>query len=401
MEQTKKSKKVLDIFPWYSGLSRGLLFFTPISTLFLVIARGLSLPQMAMLWVISTLICILLQNSILRIIKKIGNIPSMRIGNLILVLVVLCITFGNYSIIVLGFTLELIGFTFKDMENIVLRNNLIYLNKNEEYIKYRNKAFLVYSIATAIIALVVAYLFNLNYYLPMILCLAFCLLTLFMSFFVTDVKLEKDEKEINRKLDKKILNNRLISGIILSFGIIRACIAMAFANSELLIQYNLQEFFEVTMTVYYFGIIIFSSRVIRIICNMLFNKIHIRFQDKLLYLLPSCLLIALMLLVFSNYAIDNLMIKFVVMGLAYGIIVVMIDAVTAVVEDVVFKNSHSENHQSIITYLSLSYRVFKVIFGLAIALILLNYTLTYVLIFLSILVIIGIAQFKRIYLKIA
>lgn len=70
----------------------------------------------------------------------------------------------------LGFILESIAFVFNDMINIILRNNLKFLNKDNEYIKYKNKSFLLYSVLTAIIALLASYLFNLNHYLPMFLC---------------------------------------------------------------------------------------------------------------------------------------------------------------------------------------------------------------------------------------
>lgn len=42
MNENKKSKRILKILPWYMGLSYGLLFYTPISTLFFTIAKNLS-----------------------------------------------------------------------------------------------------------------------------------------------------------------------------------------------------------------------------------------------------------------------------------------------------------------------------------------------------------------------
>lgn len=400
MEQTNKSKKILKILPWYMGISYGLLFYTPISTLFFTIAKNLSLSQITMLGTISTLIGIISQPFILKIIKKIGNTYSIRIGSLMLLISVLCITFGNFYIIMLGFVLELIAFVFNDMINIILRNNLKLLNRDNEYIKYKNKSFLIYSILTAIIALLASYLFNLNHYLPMFFCAGSCMIIFLMSLFISDVKTISTEK-FKEKSDfgKSILRNKIILNIILFFGIIRSCIALGFSNTELFIQDNLKIFFDITNTTYYFGIIIFISRIVRIISNIIFNKIYIKLREKLIYILPILLLISFVLLIFSYYSISNLLIKFSIMGLAYSIIVVLIDSFNAVIQDTILKNSNSEEHQSVLTYLSLSYKIFKTIFGCCISLILLKYSLIYVLIFLIILVLLGIVQFRKTYLK--
>ena len=98
MDQINKSKKVLKILPWYMGISYGLLFYTPISTLFFTIAKNLNLSQITMLGTISTVISIISQPFILKIMKKIGNTYSVRIGAFMLLISVLCITFGNNNV---------------------------------------------------------------------------------------------------------------------------------------------------------------------------------------------------------------------------------------------------------------------------------------------------------------
>ena len=119
MNENKKSKRILKILPWYMGLSYGLLFYTPISTLFFTIAKNLSPSQITLLGTMSTLLCILLQPLLLKIIKKINNLLSVRIGSILLLLSVLLITFGNFYMIMIGIILETIAFTFKDMINII------------------------------------------------------------------------------------------------------------------------------------------------------------------------------------------------------------------------------------------------------------------------------------------
>lgn len=404
MNQNQKSERILKIFPWYSGLSEGTLFYTAISTLFLTIVKGLTSSQIAMVGTISTLSCILIQRIILKIIKKIGNNNSIKLGSFLLIASVICITFGDFYGIIIGNVLELIAFTFKNMENIILKNNLYFLNKGEQYIKYKNKAFLVYSIATAIIALVASQLFTLNHYLPMGFCIMFCIITFIMSFFVNDVKLEKEFVNVKDKKQEvnnlKILSNKSIIFMIILFGIIRTCIALGFNNTQLFIQYDLQDYFDLTKTTYYLGIIIFASRIVRIISNMSFDAIHKKFKDSLIFLIPISLLISFLLLIISHFKIENLLFKFTFMGISYGIILYIIDSFTAVVQDVLLTRSPENKHQSVLTYLTFSYNLFRTAFGFIVSLILLKYELMYVFIFLIILVSIGIIGMRKMYLKI-
>lgn len=399
MNENKKSKRILKILPWYMGLSYGLLFYTPISTLFFTIAKNLSPSQITLLGTISTLLCILLQPLLLKIIKKINNVLSVRIGSILLLLSVLLITFGNFYMIMIGIILETIAFTFKDMINIILRNNLIYAFKSDEYIKYKNKSFLIYSIATAIIALVVGYLFNLNYYIPMICCMICCTIIIIMSLFIDDIKTENVEEKSNNSYSKIIIKNKMIINIILFFGLIRTCIALGFNNSELFIQQELKYFFNIAKTTYYFSLIVFVSRIVRILSNLCLNKIYLKLREKLLILLPSLLMISFGFIVFSHYLIDNLLIKFLIMCLSYSIVVALIDFFTSVIQDTVLDKTSSSEQQAALTYLSLSYKVFKVIFGLFVSLILLRYSLVYVLIFLIVLILVGMIFFSKTYKK--
>lgn len=403
MEQKQKSEKILRLFPWYSGLSEGTLFYTAVSTLFLTIVKGLSASQITMVGTIATLSCILLQKIILKIIKKIGNTQSIILGSFILLISVIFVTLGNYYGIIIGNILELVAFTFKNMENIILKNNLSFLNKSEQYMKYKNKAFLVYSIATAIIALIASRLFVLNHYLPMAFCILFCIITFIMSFFVTDVKIEKEYSEEDKIVEinnMKLLSDKLIIYMIVLFGIIRTCIALGFNNTQLFIQYDLQNYFDLEKTTYYLGVIIFASRIVRIISNISFDSLHRKFRDKLIYLIPISLLISFLLLIYSHLAINNLLLKFILMGVSFGIILYIIDSFTAVVQDVLLSKADKSKHQSILTYLTFSYNLFKTIFGFIVSLILLKYELIYVFMFLIFLVLIGIISMRIMYNKI-
>ena len=131
------------------------------------------------------------------------------------------------------------------------------------------------------------------------------------------------------------------------------------------------------------------------------RKENMKFKEKLLYILPISLILSFVLLIFSHYFIGNLVIKFSLMGFAYSIIVSLIDFFTSVVQDTILDKSSREEQQLALTYLSLSYKIFKVIFGFLISLILLEYSLIYVLILLIILILISIVSFINTYKKLS
>lgn len=106
---------------------------------------------------------------------------------------------------------------FWNMTSILLRNNLIYINKKDEYYTIRNKAKVLYGIITMITALLSGYLFNANKYLPMYISIIIYFIIFIMSFGFSEanIKDEENNKEINNS-NKKIKFNSIIFLVLLS-----------------------------------------------------------------------------------------------------------------------------------------------------------------------------------------
>ena len=130
-EIDKKIKISNKIYPYISGLSDDLLFWAAINTIFLTTVKMLSASQVSLLSAIAGLVTILSQSLVLKIIKKLGNIKSVRLGLLMLLIGATLITFGNnFSIIMVGEIFYNMAFLFKGMDSIILRRNLKYLKSN-------------------------------------------------------------------------------------------------------------------------------------------------------------------------------------------------------------------------------------------------------------------------------
>ena len=193
--EENKLKRFNKIFPWYDGLSGDLLFWVVIDTLFLTVVKNFTASQIVSLTSVSMIINILLQVPLLKIIHKIGNTKSVRLGSFLLLISSILLTFGkNYITIVIGKIFYEMAFTFQNMINAVLKNNLELQHKENEYIKYRTKANTIYAAVTMIISFIASIMFNINNYLPMIGCITFCVICFILSWYMVDYS--KDDKKI-------------------------------------------------------------------------------------------------------------------------------------------------------------------------------------------------------------
>ena len=123
--EENKLKIFNKIYPWFAGLSSDLLFWVAIDTLFLTVVKNFTASQIVSLTSISMIINILLQVPLLKVIHKIWNTKSVRLGSFLLLISSIFLTFGrNYLTIVIGKIFYEIAFTFQNMINTVLKNNL-------------------------------------------------------------------------------------------------------------------------------------------------------------------------------------------------------------------------------------------------------------------------------------
>lgn len=176
-------KRVNKIFPWFLGFNSDLLFYVAVNTLFLTVVKEFGTFEISLLSTVSLALCLVFEKFILKLIKKIGNTASMRLGTGMLVIASLLITFGNnLFMVIIGYIFYEAAWFFKSVENVILKNNMILEGIEEKYIKAKSKGNMIYAVITAIIALLSEFLFNINYYLPMYLCILSALFVFYYRF---------------------------------------------------------------------------------------------------------------------------------------------------------------------------------------------------------------------------
>ncbi len=387
--EENKLKKFNKIYPWYAGLSGDLLFWVAIDTLFLTVVKNFTASQIVSLTSISMIINILLQVPLLKVIHKIGNTKSVRLGSFLLLISSILLTFGtNYIVIVVGKIFYEMAMTFQNMINAILKNNLELQNKDSEYIKYRTRSNTVYAVVTMLISFVASIMFNINNYLPMIGCITFCAICFILSWYMVDYS--KENKNETEKDKEKVRYTKIIIFILISYGLFYPIVNSGQENGKLFIQQELLKLYDVEKTALIIGAMLCVSRIVRVLSNIKFDKIHKKFGEKVGIMLSIALSLSLVLMIIG-YNISNMpVIKFCIMSLGYIIILFIRDPFKVYTQDIALKNTDKNIQQTLLTTMELSRKIVRTTISFSFTAILLKYPMVLVISILTVLSIIEI-----------
>lgn len=393
----KRIKLSNKIYPLFSGFSGDLLFWVAINTIFLTTVKGFSAAQISSLTSIGNLISILLYPIAYKIIKKIGNIKSIKLGTILLLCSSLLLTFSNkYSIILFGHILYDSAFIFKNMDNVILRKNLKYENKEKDYIKIQNKSSFIYSLLTMLIAFIAGFLFNINNYLPMILCVVFCVLNIILSNFLYEYKIEEKIEHKEKNIKNKFPITKMLFLILLLYATLYATIDLGQGNSKLFIQYKLSSFLEISKVSIFLSIIIAISRIVRVVSDYYFTK-HCKVENKkILYKVGYVLVAAYISIIFGGL-LNLKNIGIILMALGFFVFLGVRDLFANYMKTLLLNSCNENYHEQAITYLTLSRKAGKVLISTLITLLLLKVDMIYVMIFLFIISMLNILIIRKIY----
>ena len=374
MSEQQKINRSIKIYPLFHGLTADLIFWIAINTLFLTAVKGLNPSQINSIDAIGTGIGILFQFGLIKIVRKIGNVNSVRLGTVLLFLSVLlnifCTKYIGFLIAEVCYT---IGFVFKNMDDVILIKNLEYQKRENDYLKVQIKGSTIYSFITLVVSLISGFLFSVNPYVPMYICLIICFINIFLTYFIYEVKteVEKDKEKTNVNIGKNIVM------MILLYGVFYALIVLGQKNSKLFIQLNLQEFLSLDKVAIILSIFIFISRLSRLISNLGFLKIYNKLKNKTIFLLEILLCLSFILLLVGNFMGYN-MCGAIVMSFGFYVFLLIRDPFNSFMRKNLFENSKEEVHDMIVNYINLSRKIFTLIYGLIFSFMLLKLSYVYV-----------------------
>lgn len=368
----KRIKLSNKIYPIFYGLSSDLIFFIAINTLFLTNVKGLTSSEINFMTTIGVLVALVFYLLSHKIINKIGNLYSIRLGTLLLISALLFTFSTNLIFFVLAEIFYEVGFVFKCVDQVVLNNNLIYQNKENDFIKIKTKATTIYSIATMIATLIAGFLFNISPYLPMFICILICFNNFIMAHYIYEVNFDNKELELKKK--HKFNFNKIMIITILVYGLMYGTLVVCQTNDKIFIQYELQNFLNANNVTLVISIILFLSRVSRLILNLIFEKIYDKFKNRTLYLIYFGLLISVSLFVIGKIFFTP-MYSSIIMAVGFILLLALRDPTENLLSDILLKNTNKEDKEKAILYFQFTRRLVVFILSLLATMILVRYEL--------------------------
>lgn len=195
-ELNKIRRKNAKLYPIYKMFSWDLLFFYSIEFLFYTITKKVTASEVLVINGIYLLCRIIMQIPAVAITDLLGKRKSIILGNIMLIIymLILIIVPGAIGIIIANLIFSL-GYNIKT----IAESNLLYDSVSTRggeglYSKLDAKGGSLYYILDGIASLTAGYLFVMNNYLPMFICLGFIVISTILSFKFEDIYEVKKEK---------------------------------------------------------------------------------------------------------------------------------------------------------------------------------------------------------------
>lgn len=342
------------IYPLFYGLSSDLIFFIAINTLFLTQVKGLTSSEINLMTTIGVLISLFFYLFSHKIIKRIGNLTSIKLGTLLILIASVLFTISKHlALFIIAEILYEVSFVFKSVDTVVLNNNLIYEHQSDKFVKIKSKATTIYSIATLITSLLAGLLFSINPYIPMIICIIICLNNFVMAHFIYEIK--EDNSKTIKNTSNKIKFNKIIITTIIVYGLLYGTVAVCQTNDKLFMQYKLQEFMQISNISLALSFILFLSRISRLFSNIFFIHIYDKLKNKIIYLI-NILLITSVSLFITGHIQTNPKAGIILMSIGFLLLLALRDPTENVLSNILLQNTLKEDKEQIMLYFQFARR---------------------------------------------
>ena len=297
--EIKKAKEYnVKIYPFYKMFSWDLLFYYSIIYLFLNQVKGLSTSDILFADSFFPLFKVIFQIPAVSVVEKIGKRNSILLGNIFLTLgISILLIFSGIPCAIFSNIILAAGFTLKVLcETTILDECITNFEKKRSIFSSKDgKGNALWYFFDAISAITTGFLFVINPYVPVIICLSLCLISCYLSYKfkpyeiitknkTSDLKEFKDQLKQIRFSFKYIFKSDRLRSIILFAAIFTGLLGIrSTLTNSLLTDLGVPE--------QYFGIIAAILSLCASIGSKNQNKFHNRFRNKTLtaFSLPYCL----------------------------------------------------------------------------------------------------------------
>ena len=198
-EEVKVRKHNLRLYPKYLMLGYDLLFFYGIRVMFLLDVKGITESQILLAATVYALSMIVMQVPATLLASKIGYKNTAIAGNIFnIIWAILMITFDGFAGLALSQFVSAIAFALKYVSEPNLLSTSIpqapTYQRNEIFSRLDKKGFSRYCIFSAISTIISGFLYDINPYIPIFLCLICVIAATAISFNFYDIQ-EVESKE--------------------------------------------------------------------------------------------------------------------------------------------------------------------------------------------------------------
>lgn len=329
MDNAKDKQINVNLYTRYKTFSWDVLFYYAIIFLFFTQTKGINAADVLLAESFYPIFKMVFLIPATILINSIGKRKSLIIGNsFICIAIFVYIIAFDFAFVVLGELLSAIGFIIKG----ICESNILYdsLEKDEKrgsiFAKIEGKGTSYYYYVDAISSVIAGFLFSINGYIPMILCLIMTIISVYLSTKFKDIdekqKITKHQvvkeckdlwnsfKLFNKspRLKNLIFFGALVSAIILSITMLRSSIMQ-----------------DIGIPAEYFGIIFAVLGLISGISAKNEYRFHKKFKNKTLASLAiplvfSCMILGLICNLNISYEVNviTVLVVFLVQYIARG-----------------------------------------------------------------------------------
>ena len=140
-------------------------------------------------------------------------------------------------------------------------------------------------------------------------------------------------------------------------------------------QYDFQKVLSTEMLIYYITIIVFISRISRLLGNIIFGKLYKKAKHKINIIITLFLILAFTLLIIGHFLNVDITYKVIIMSMGFFLILATRDSFKVYLEDVALENTSKEEQQKVMVDMEIYRKIFSLIGSAAFTLILIKYEL--------------------------
>lgn len=295
MDQKTKAiirKRNMKLYPIYEMLGLDFMFYYVIELLFFVQVKGIAVADVVLLESFYAAFSIFMQFIVVVIASKIGKKKGMLLGNVLNLLQLLMIMLGNnFAIFVVAKMVNAMAFGIKNITESTFLNSTIPKTKKhgEIFSKIDGKGYSKYSYFRAITTLMAGVLFEINPYIPMILCATCVVFAIIIAMNFNEI--EEDDKKLEENKDSFknlkqgfvfIFKSKRLKALLVMIAIIWALLCIESTYRTAILK-------DIGISASMIGMINALIEVIKGIYATKANQFNKKYSNKLLTMISLCI----------------------------------------------------------------------------------------------------------------